>query len=160
MVGKYFLALRKLVTHTVTFSTTIDGLDLGPGDFIKVITEASPYTPASLGTVSNTGVITSASTIEDGTYPVSYYTNASQDVLGGEMQVSNGTVTDSTFFNAIFTITRPSVSENIYLVEQLTFEEDMTIRIVASEYPCDSAQASELAKLVVDDAAFTVQGPS
>jgi predicted phage tail protein len=160
MVGKYFLALRKLVTHTVTFSTTIDGLDLGPGDFIKVITEASPYTPASLGTVSSTGVITSASTIEDGTYPVSYYTNASQDVLGGEMQVSSGTVTDSTFFNAIFTITRPSVSENIYLVEQLTFEEDMTIRIVASEYPCDSAQASELAKLVVDDAAFTAQGPS
>jgi len=160
MVGKYFLALRKLVTHTVTFSTTIDGLDLGPGDFIKVITEASPYTPASLGTVSSTGVITSASTIEDGTYPVTYYTSTSEDVLSGEMQVSSGTVTDSTFFNAIFTITRPSVAENIYLVEQLTFEEDMTIRIVASEYPCDSAQVSELAKLVVDDAAFTVQGPS
>ena len=160
MVGKYFLALRKLVTHTVTFSTTIDGLDLGPGDFIKVITEASPYTPASLGTVSSTGVITSASTIEDGTYSVTYYTTTSEDIESGEMQVSDGSVTDSTFYNSIFTISRSSTSENIYLVEQLTFEEDMTIRIVASEYPCDSAQASELAKLVVDDAAFTAQGPS
>ena len=36
----------------------------------------------------------------------------------------------------------------------------MTIRIVASEYPCDSAQVSELAKLVADDAAFKTQGPS
>ena len=160
MVGKYFLALRKLVTHSVTFGTTIDGLNLAPGDFIKVITEASPYTPASLGTVSSTGVITSASDIADGTYSVSYYTTTSQDILGGQMQVSNGSVTDSTFYNSIFTITSSSTSEGIYLVEQLTFEEDMTIRIVASEYPCDSAQVSELAKLVVDDAAFKTQGPS
>jgi len=76
------------------------------------------------------------------------------------MQVSNGVATDSAFFNAIFTITTVSTSENIYLVEQLTFEEDMTIRIVASEYPCDSAEVSELAKLVSNDAAFTAQGPS
>ena len=160
MVGKYFLALRNLVTHSVTFGTTIDGLDLAPGDFIKVVTEANPYTPASLGTVSSTGVITSASDIADGTYSVSYYTTTSEDIESGEMQVSNGSVTDSTFYNSIFTISRSSTSENIYLVEQLTFEEDMTIRIVASEYPCDSAQVSELAKLVADDAAFKTQGPS
>ena len=160
MVAKYFLALRKLVTHSVKFGTTIDGLNLAPGDFIKVITEASPYSSASNGTISNTGIIVSASVIADGTYPVTYYTTTSQDILYGNMQVSNGVATDSTFFNAIFTITESSTSENIYLVEQLTFEEDMTIRIVASEYPCDSAEVSELAKLVSNDAAFTAQGPS
>ena len=159
MVAKYFLALRKLVTHSVTFGTTIDGLDLAPGDFIKVVTEASPYTPASLGTVSSTGVITSVSDIADGTYSVSYYTTTSQDIQSGNMQVSNGSVTDPTYYNSIFTIISSSTSENIYLVEQLTFEEDMTVRIVASEYPCDAAQVSELAKLIADDAAFTAQGP-
>ena len=60
---------------------------------------------------------------------------------------------------ALLDITTLATSENIYLVEQLTFEEDMTIRIVASEYPCDSAEVSELAKLVSDDAAFAIQGP-
>ena len=160
MAAKYFLALRKLVTHSVKFGTTIDGLDLAPGDFIKVITEASPYSAASNGTISNTGIIVSATVIADGTYPITYYTTTSQDILYGDMQVSNGVATDSTFFNAIFTITESSTSENIYLVEQLTFEEDMTIRIVASEYPCDSAEASELAKLVSNDAAFTAEGPS
>ena len=159
MVAKYFLALRKLVTHTIIFGTTIDGLDLAPGDFIKVVTEASPYSAASNGTISDTGVITSATVLADGTYPITYYTTASQDILYGNMQVSNGVATDSTFFNAIFTITTLATSENIYLVEQLTFEEDMTIRIVASEYPCDSAEVSELAKLVSDDAAFAIQGP-
>ena len=159
MVAKYFLALRKLVTHTVTFGTTIDGLDLAPGDFIKVVTEASPYSAASNGTVSSAGIIVSATVIADGMYPVTYYTTTSQDILYGNMQVSNGVVTDSTFFNSIFTVTTLATSENIYLVEQLTFEEDMTIRIVASEYPCDSAEVSELAKLVSNDAAFAVQGP-
>ena len=160
MAAKYFLALRKLVTHSVKFGTTIDGLDLAPGDFIKVVTEASPYSSASNGTISNTGIIVSATVIADGTYPVTYYTTTSQDILYGNMQVSNGVATDSAFFNAIFTITTLATSENIYLVEQLTFEEDMTIRIVASEYPCDSAEVSELAKLVSNDAAFTAQGPS
>jgi len=160
MVARYFLALRKLVTHTITFSTTIDGLDLAPGNFIKVITESSPYTSASVGYVSGTGVVTSATEIQDGTYAVSYYSSSSEDVLNGELQISGGVVTDSTFFNTIFSIVNRSTSENIYLVEQLTFEEDMTIRVVASEYPCDSAQVSELAKMIINDAAFTAQGPA
>ena len=161
MAAKYFLAIREKVGHTITFGTTINGLDLAPGDFIKVVTEASPYDSATNGSVSSTGVITSVSSIADGQHPVSYYKpSSSYDVLSGTMPVSGGVVTDSTFFDSIFTFTNSSKDENVYLVEQLTFEQDMTIKIVASEYPCDSAGVSELAKLVVDDTAFKTQGPS
>ena len=39
---KYMLALRKHVTHAVTFKTSPDGLSLKPGDFIRVLTQSNP----------------------------------------------------------------------------------------------------------------------
>ena len=44
MAGMYFIGLRTMVGHTVQFSTTASGLNLAPGDYIKVETEASPTT--------------------------------------------------------------------------------------------------------------------
>ena len=155
MAGRYFLAIRKLVTHTIRFATTFSGLDLAPGDFIKVVTEAAPYSSAKNGTVDASGTITSVSDIPDGTYNVTYYKVGSDDIESGQMQVTNETVSDSTFFNSVFTIIESTNSQNIYLVEQLTINEDMTVQIVASEYPCDDNQISELAKLLTDDAVYT-----
>ena len=71
---KYMLALRKHVTHTVTFKTSPDGLALAPGDYIKVETESNPFYETRVGTVSETGEIVSVEPIEDGTYIVQYYT--------------------------------------------------------------------------------------
>jgi len=74
----------------------------------------------------------------------------------GRMQVTNETVSDSTYFSSVFTIVESTNSQNIYLVEQITLAEDMTVRIVASEYPCDDNQVSELAKMLSSDASYTL----
>jgi|DEB0MinimDraft_6_1074348.scaffolds.fasta_scaffold02316_5 hypothetical protein len=154
MVARYFIAVRNLISHSIKFSTAASGLNLAPGDYIKVITEASPYSAAKNGTVNSTGAITSVTSIPDGTYNVIYYKTGSDDVQSGQMQVSNEAVSDSTFFNSVFTIQESTNAQNIYLVEQLTLNEDMTVSITASEYPCDSGQRSEIAKLITNDAAF------
>ena len=60
------------------------------------------------------------------------------------MQVSNNKVSDSTFFNSVFTISNKTVSSDIYVVEQLTFSQEGTVDIVASEHACDSADQSRL----------------
>ena len=57
----------------------------------------------------------------------------------------------------MFTINDPDkVSENIYVVEQLTFSEEGTVDIVASEHPCTTeagtVNISKLALAVVDEA--------
>jgi predicted phage tail protein len=149
-VAQYFLGIRKLVTHTISFSTTVHGLNLRAGSYIKVITEATPYSAANTGTVNSSGVVTSVSELADGEYSVSYFKTASEDVEEGIMQVSGGVVADSTFHDTVFTIKNTTVSQNVYVVEQLTFSQEGTVDIVASEHPCDSNEVSKLAKLLVD----------
>lgn len=144
-VAKYFLILRRFVSHTVSFSTTVDGLSIGVGSFIKVTTEASPYNSANNGTISSSGQITSVRSVEDGDYDIDYYVaGLDDDVASGTMRVSNGAVTDSALFNSVFTIANKTVSSNIYVVEQLTFSEEGTVDIVASEHVCDSSNRSRL----------------
>ena len=151
LVAKYFIALRKLVTHTISFSTTLEGLSIAAGSYIKVVTEASPYSPANNGTISSTGVVTSVSDLADGQYQVSYFKSNSEDVEEGLMTVSNGRVTESKFHDSVFSLKNDTVSRNIYVVEQLTFSEQGTVDIVASEHRCDDDDRSELASLVTSD---------
>jgi hypothetical protein len=147
-VAKYFLGLRELVTHTISFSTTVHGLNLEAGAFIKVITESSPYSSANNGTIATNGQVTSVTHLDDGDYDVSFFKTDSEEVEDGKMTVSNGIVTDSKFHNSVFTLVNPSVSENVYVVEQLTFSQEGTVDIVASEHPCEDDGSSKLAHLM------------
>ena len=51
MAARFFIAIRKLVGHTIRFSTTASGLNLEPGAFIRVDTEATPYNSTTTGTI-------------------------------------------------------------------------------------------------------------
>ena len=153
-VARYFLAVRELVTHTIKFSTTVFGLDLKAGSFIKVITEASPYSSANNGTIDGSGNVASVSPLDEGQYNVVYYTSGSEnDVEEGIMEVCSGRVTDATFHNSVFTLDNREVSENVYVVEQLTFSQEGTVDIVASEHPCtnEPAELTSLLALAIDD---------
>jgi len=150
--ARYFLAVRELVTHTIKFSTTVFGLDLRAGSFIKVITEASPYSSANNGTIDGSGNVTSVSPLEEGQYDVIYYASGSEnDVEEGTMEVCSGKVTDSTFHNSVFTLDNREVSENVYVVEQLTFSQEGTVDIVASEHPCTKDDLKSKLALAIDD---------
>jgi hypothetical protein len=159
LVAKYFLSLRAYVTHTINFSTTAEGLNIGAGSFIKVTTEATPYNSANTGTVDATGVITSVRDMPDNLqgYDITYFRSGDGDVETGKLIVSNGKVADSTYHNILFTVTASEVSQNIYVVEQLTFSQDGIVDIVASEYPCDSGGQSKIALAVVRSSGWSVE---
>ena len=143
-VAKYFLALRRLITHTISFSTTVDGLAIQAGSYIRVITESSPYSSANSGTVSSTGAVTSVTELADGMYPVDYYRGGNDDVQTGEMQITGGTVAATEFHGVVFSVRTTTVSQNVYVIEQLTFSQEGTVDIVASEHPCDDDRKSLL----------------
>ena len=144
-VAKYFLILRRFVSHTVSFSTTVDGLNIGVGSYIKVSTESNPYNSANNGTINATGNIASTRSLPDGVYEIDYYSaELNDDVQSRTMQVSNGEVSDSALFNSVFAISNKTVSTNIYVIEQLTFSQEGTVDIVASEHACDSSDRSKL----------------
>ena len=157
MVAKYFLQLREKVTHTISFKTTPYGLDLGPGDYIKCTTSTAPYDAAKNGTIDGSGSIVSTSTINDGEYQIFYYpTAADQDIQTGTMRVDGNKTIQSEFFSSVFTIQETTNSTNIYRVEQITLEEDATVAIVASEFPCNENDASLIAIDVDNDNLFEI----
>ena len=159
-VGKFFLSIRKRVTHSVSFSTTPDGLDLAPGDFIKVATEITPYHAAYNGTIDANGDIVSATDLADGQYSILYYKTGEEDIDTGTMTVNEGSVVESDFYDSVFTVQNTTTSENIYRVEQLTLNQENIVDIVATEFPCESNLASSIAKDVLDDALFKFDTPS
>ena len=147
LAGKYFLSLRDRVTHMISFSTTPHGLDLAPGDLIKVSTETTPFSSATTGSINASGVIVSASTISNGQHSVLYYkTGIEEDVTSGTMTVSDGVVSDSTFHNSIFTLQVTTDSQDVYRVESITLNEEMIVEISASEFPCDENSVSLIAE--------------
>ena len=128
---------------------------MAPGDFIKVATETSPYDAAKNGTIDGSGVITSASTISDGSYNIFYYpTTDNLDIQTGTLNVSGRRTTQSEFFGSIFTVQETTVSANIYRVEQITLEEDASVSIIASEFPCNDNDASLIAWGVDNEALY------
>ena len=72
------------------------------------------------------------------------------------MQISNGKATDSKFNSSIFSVVSTTNSQNVYRVEQLTLNQENTVEIVASEFPCDSGLVSLMARDLRSSSAFTV----
>ena len=150
LVGKYFISIRRMVTHTISFKTTPYGLNLKPFDLIKVSTTVSPYSSTNNGTVDATGNITALKNLENREYDVVYYpTGSAEEVKESTMTVTGApdspSASQSRFYNSVFSINKPTNSMDVYRVEQLTMEEDGTVAIIASEFPCNGNEVSHVA---------------
>lgn len=156
-VAKYFLSLRSRVTHTVNFKTTPYGMDLAPGDYIRIVTEATPYNAANNGVVDADGDITAVTALDDGTYTVFYWNANFDDPTTDVMTVASGKAIEPKFYNSVFTVEDASVSSSTYMVEQLTLDEDGLVNIVAAHFPTTSELNSIIALDVLNDAAFVTE---
>lgn len=158
LVAKFFLSLRRRVTHTVKFRTSPFGISLAPGNFIRVVTEASPYQSARNGTISADGTIVSATAIADGEYSIAFFRVDDDEVTDATMTVAGGKAVETKLFDALFTIVEKSISSNVYMVEQLTLAEDGMVDVVATEFPTTSTFNSLMAEDVLTDSTFTTEG--
>jgi len=156
-MARYFLALRKYITHTITFQTLPWGLSLAPGDFIRVSTEMSPYSPANNGIVKPDGTVIAASALSDGNYSVYYWERDQQEVNSGTLQISGGIAQN--LRNAVFSVINQNVNEEVYQIEAIDLNEDGIVTIKGSNYPVDSSNRSLIARDVLDlDNRFEVIG--
>lgn len=153
---KYMLAIRRHVTHTIKFQTTPDGLALKPGSFIRVVTQANPYTPAKIGAVmSDNGRVVSISALKDGRHPIAYYSPGMESVVDGEITITNGVVEDTSFWGSVFTIRdAPTTAANVYQIQQITADEQGLIEVVAVDFPCDDQLRSLVVQDMLDDAVW------
>ena len=146
-VAKFYLSLRKYVTHSVSFKTMPDGIALQPGDWIKVATASTPYNPISNGIVKADGTVISTESLAAGTYAVFYWDRVSETISEGNLVInSDGKATS--LLGTIFSVKSNTESnyENVYQIEALDIDQDGIVGIKASEFPVDSSGRSIIAQ--------------
>ena len=154
--AKYFLAVRKHVTHTISFQTLPYGVALSPGDYIRVAVQQSPYSPANNGIILEDGTVVSVSPMTDGSYSVYYWERSQTDTDEGTLKISNGIATNMR--NAVFSVKNTQSSSQVYQVEAIDLNEDGIVGIKASSFPVDSQGRSLIAADVLSTTAFEIIG--
>ena len=154
-IAKHKLLLRKHSEHNIQFKTTpSSALSIAPGDYIKVISNASHTTRFNNGSVDQFGGVTSTTALADGTYTVFFWRPGETAVQEGQLRVVDGKTGDGTFFSSIFTIKMENQQKRIYRVTSLTIDEDGFVDIGGSYQKVD--QAGRLAILNPENALFDV----
>lgn len=157
--ARYFLALRKHITHNITFKTLPWGLELAPGAYIRVSTQSSPYNPANNGIVKEDGTVVAVTEMSNGTYDVYYWERSLDYVQRGNLTISNGVAT--TMRNSVFSVINTNATSEVYQIEALDVDADGIVTVKASNYPIDSSGRSLIARDVLDvDGVFEIIGGS
>ncbi len=158
LAARYILSVRRRITHTVTFKTTPQGISLAPGNYIRVVTTASPYSGANNGVIGSAGQITSATPLPNGTYSINFYRQGDNQVNTGVIAVTNNTTANQIAWNSIFTVTTSATSSNVYMVEQLSLDAEGMVEIVASEFKTDASFVSQIARDLTTASTFITEG--
>ena len=155
LVAKYLLSIRRRVTHSVSFKTTPEGLNLAPGQYIKVLTQASPYNAANNGVIEDDGTLVMSTAIEDNSYPIWYFDWDQEYIVEGNMTVIDGKVQEEALWGTLVTLRFSGISTDIYQVQQLTLDEDGLVEVVALQHPTDAGGVSDIARdLLADSGSF------
>ena len=157
LAARYFLALRKHVTHTIAFETLPWGLDLAPGRYIRVSSELSPYSPTNNGIAKADGTVISALPLADGTYAVHYWERSQTEVETGQLIIANGKAQN--IRDCVFSVYNANQTGDVYMIEALDINEEGIVTIKASNFPVDANRRSLIARDTVDaDSVFESVG--
>ena len=139
MFAKYALKVRELVDHGINFSTTpTAAAGLQPGQYIRVVSEATHTSRFSNGSISNDGSIQSSRPISSGTSIYSWKPGDA-DVTATTLNISNGKATNSSLFGCVFTEVQTETTSRCYKVEEITFDDEGFIEVAGSYVPLTSA---------------------
>lgn len=156
LVGKYYLSLRKRITHTITFKTSPFGIALTPGAYIRVVTQSNPYTPSNNGIITAERFVVSAKpliTTGEASYDVYAWSKGDDTVKTTRIKVkaeSDGTIKciDGPA-DCIFAIKEDTTRNNCYIVEGVEIDEDGIVKVTASHFPIDDDGRSVIAREIL-----------
>ena len=154
--ARFLLSTRRRVTKTVSFKTVPDALGVQPGSYIRVITEASTYSSAANGAITDAGTLVSITDVADGTYDAVIYNPTTEEVIETQLTISGNQISDSTYHGSLFTLLSGSTDYSVYQIESLNLEEDGLVSISAVEVPTDASGVSIVAKDVLTESNFTI----
>jgi hypothetical protein len=151
---RHMLAARKYADHLVTFRTTPEQIALGPGDYIKIFTQASPYSSATNGVVRSDGTVMTTTPLEGNSVPVVYWRDDVNELQKATLTLVDGHVTDPALHGAVFSVDITNVTGAVYLVESLELTDEGLVEVNASHFPVDDQGYSLVAKTTMDMTEF------
>jgi hypothetical protein len=143
--GKYILATRKFVDHTITFKTAphfINGVQ--PGDYIRVFSTTQHVQRFNNGAILDDGTVVSKDTISGS--KTFYYWNPSEEVVKEATADFSTPSSIQPFAGSLFTIKESEASDQCYKVESITFGEDGLIELSGSYAELDGTKLAMLQK--------------
>ena len=142
--AKYALKVRELVDHGITFQTTpTAAAGLQPGQYIRVVSEATHTSRFSNGSISNDGNIQSSRPVTNG-MSIYSWKPGDDDVTATTLSISNGKATNSSLFGCVFTQNQTETTSRCYKVEEITFDDEGFIEVAGSYVPLTSTGTLEV----------------
>jgi hypothetical protein len=151
LFAKYALSARRHRTHVVSFQTLPYGLGLAPGDFIRVVTQASYVQPGASGIIKDNGAIITPAQLTNGQSVQVYYWDRNDNEVNEDtltISIVDGQPKANKLFGSIFAIKDTTTRSLVYMVDSIDLDEEGLARISASYFPIDengySVVANEL----------------
>lgn len=136
----YVIRVRNLITHSVKFNTTPDGImaSLAAGDYIQVAMDITYYDEYAMGVVLDTGklVTTRPDLLPPGTHIVTTWAGGQDELIEQQMTVN----TDGTATPTGVMFIRKSLSSHLrtYKIESISIDPEGVISIEAVHHPTDT----------------------
>tara|TARA_R100001594_G_scaffold53375_2_gene87020 strand:- start:1702 stop:5556 length:3855 start_codon:yes stop_codon:yes gene_type:complete len=138
--AKFALRVRQKVDHGIKFKTTPQSaMHLEPGQYFRYYSEATHTDRFANGVITADGTIQSQVDLTAGTtYDVYYWKPANdnfKEVKKASMKIlDNGNAPD-TFRGSVFTIAKTDISDRVYKLESLIYDEDGFVDVAGSYQP-------------------------
>ena len=142
-VAKYQCRTRRLITDTVSFTTTPTQAALDIGAAFKLGIETVTYDQPQNGAIAEDGAITSWPPLADGTYNVLIWDGTTSTVEEAEIEV-RGNKTDRS--NAVFCVRSTVGDTEVYRTQAVSYNEEGNLQVEATIYPTNEDGLSLIAE--------------
>ena len=147
-VACHVIRMRRLITHSIKFSTTPDGIvsHIGAGDYIQVAMDFTFYDEFANGVILDDGtlVTTRQDLLPVGTHAAITWDGSEGPVTQQNIVVATGGKATPT--GVIFVKKNVSSQVRTYKIESIAIGEQGVIDIEAVHHPTDSSGISEIGK--------------
>ena len=152
-LAKLICRKKRLITHTVTFSTTPPESSLDIGSVFKLGIEALSYEQPKNGAIAANGEVTSWPPLDDGSYAALVWD-------GTTLEETTIVITDgkSAPVNSVFCLQESVGQTGTYKTQSLSFNDDGNIDVEASFYPTDASGISLLVDGFDSPGNWTIEG--
>lgn len=144
----YVIRMRRLITHSIKFTTTPDGLIAGiaAGDYIKVAMDYAYYDEFSNGVVLPDGTLlsTNPGSLGAGTHDIVAWNGSADDAYDTTLTIdADGKATPVAI---AFVKKVATTNVRVYKIESLSINQNGEIEIEAVHHPVDNAGLSLITK--------------